>query len=81
MSYIDYMLALIALAVIGTCAAWYLTDRNAIDVAGSTSHVNGLFWIVFGAASSSIDHKHSEIWMSNMTVEGYTYSPLRCCSM
>ena len=81
MPYIDYMLALIALAVIWTCAAWYLTDRNAVNVAGGASHVNGLFWVVFGATSSSIDHKHSKIRVSSMTVEGYPYSPLRCCSM
>ena len=79
--YIDYMLALIALAVIWTCAAWHLTDRNAVDVAGGASHVNGLFWIVFRATSSSIDHKHSKIRVSDIKAEGYPNSPLRCCSM
>ena len=81
MPYVDYMLALITLAVIWTGTAWYLTNSNAVDVARGASHFNGFFWIVVGAASSSIDHKHSEIWMSNIKVEGYPYSPLRCCSM
>lgn len=81
MSYIDYMLALIALPVIWASAIWYLTDRNAVDVAGCASHVNGLFWIVFSATSSPIDHKHSETSVSNVKEDGYPDSPLRCCSM
>ena len=70
MPYVDYMLALVALAVIWTGTAWQLTDGNAVDVARSASHFNDFFWIVFGAASSSIDHKHSETWMSNIKGEG-----------
>ena len=81
MPYVDYMLALIALAVIWTGTAWYLIDGNAVDVARGASHFNGFFWIVFSAAPSSIDHEHSEIWMSNNTWEACYYSPLRRCSM
>jgi len=58
-AYVDDMLALVSLAVVGAGAAGQMTDAHVVDVACGAGHFDRFFGRIVSAAVGTVDYEHS----------------------